>query len=1030
MSQINYLTRKVLDTFCNSVIEGYRIDNINSSGREIKLPYVRSTDPDNEEIFSFSLKFKGPIEKDFDCLFLIECGGSGLIKLNGNLIGAIDGGHKMHKLTPLKSDNLVEFSLNSRDTFGTSPWVRRIESLSIVIVQKDLFVESLDALNLVHSILNYKHDSYWYKRKKMLEKFASRNRGILNLKQAMFGGALLHHLSYLMPFLGEISSDYYYLYDLYSKPVSLGDYHYSNELPVLDRSESTLLQNIALKSTKKSGKAYLFAHAHIDAAWLWPYSETKRKVRNTFLNTIRQMENGYRYTFVQSSTLFYEWFKDQIPDLMNDIKDLVNNGDWILVGGMVVESDTNLLCGESLARQFYYGQNFFNNEFGRMAKIGWLPDTFGFSAQLPQLMVKSGIQVFATHKMMWNDTTKFPLHVFNWEGLDGSSLPTEIIIAGYNTKMVFSEVLEEYDRFKQKDIAPMLTVYGLGDGGGGVNEPILEWAKFIQNVPGTPEIDNKPSEHDYISAIQNIKNKLKTFSGEMYLEKHRGVYTTNAKIKRFISSLENSLKNLELLEALLFLSGEKTKKDKDINSFWKILLKNQFHDVLPGSANYEAYQEAFCELSEITEQINMKFEAFSNLLLERQNSQGNLRFFNPTQWGFDGYIDMNDMQIRDEAVKELSMIKAKIPPLSLVSLNNPARESASHLYKVKNLESSISISNGKIQLEVDKKSLSISVKSGNGKVLLRNGNILKAYSDEPGSFDAWEIELDTLNKDNEIHFKEVRVSLAESGRPRILGKVKLEDNSEIVQTFTIEPEKEVIKVQTQIVPASRLLLFKTFFKTPGNSKEVTCSVPFGKVTRHISKTRNPMFEFPVLNWLNVESDIGEMTIVSPHLHGYGYTSGGLSLTLAKFPIYPNPWSDSEGVNVSYWLYFHSEHINSIDFNKNVYQLLNPPIIARMTAKRIIDEKHNLKPRIELKSKTTLVESIRVADAGDHLVLRLYESSGNEDSVIIDLNSEVTLYETDIPETSQTCISKKSSISHTIKLKPFEIKTLCLYPRIK
>ena len=740
------------------------------------------------------------------------------------------------------------------------------------------------------------------------------------------------------------------------------------------------------------------------------------------------MKNGYRYTFIQSSTLFYEWFLEQMPDLIKDLKNLVNNGDWILAGGMVVESDTNLICGESLARQFYYGQNFFNNQFGRMARIGWLPDTFGFSAQLPQLMIKAGIEVFATHKMMWNDSTKFPLHVFNWEGLDGSSLPTQIIVAGYNTKIIFSEFLEEYERFEQKNVAPMLAAYGLGDGGGGPNEPILEWAKFIQNVPGTPAIDSKPSEQEYVSTIKNIKDKIKTYSGEMYLEKHRGVYTTNSKIKQFISSLESSLKNLELLESLLFLSGEKTKKDMDINSFWKILLKNQFHDVLPGSANYEAYQEAFHELSEITKQINIRFEAFNNLLA-KHNSLGNLRFFNPTQWEFHGYIDINEMQIKDKSIKELQVIKLKIPPLSLISLSDPVKESMSHLFKVKELKSRISINNGKLQLEVDKKSLSISVKSNNGDVLLRNGNILKTYSDEPGSFDAWEIELDTLNKDNEIKFKEVKVSLSESGSPSIIGKVKLEDNSEIVQTFSLEPESEVIKVQTKIIPASRLLLFKAFFKIPNRSKEVTCSVPFGRVLRHTTKTENPMFEFPVLNWLNAESDKGEMTIISPHLHGYGYTSEGLSLTLAKFPIYPNPWSDSEGVNVSYLLYFHNDHINSNDYNRTVYQLLNPPIVTQTeTTKGIIRERHNLKPRIEIQSKSSLVESIRLADSGDHLVLRIYESSGNEDKVILSLSSEVTLYETNIPETSQDRISEKPSFSHTIRLKPFEIRTLCLYPR--
>ncbi|MCL4480691.1 MAG: glycosyl hydrolase-related protein, partial [Candidatus Thermoplasmatota archaeon] len=436
----------------------------------------------------------------------------------------------------------------------------------------------------------------------------------------------------------------------------------------------------------------------------------------------------------------------------------------------------------------------------------------------------------------------------------------------------------------------------------------------------------------------------------------------------------------------------------------------------------------FHELSEITRQINLRFEAFNNLLA-KHNSLCNLRFFNPTQWEFSGYIDVNSMQVKDASIKELPLTKVNIPPLSLVSLSDSVIESTRPLFKVKESKARISINNGKLHLEVDKKSLSISVKSVKGDVFLRNGNILKIYSDEPGSFDAWEIELDTLNKDNEIKFNEVRVSLDESGRPSIIGKVRLEDNSEIIQTFSLEPESEVVKIQTQILPANRLLLFKTFFKIPNRTKTVTCSVPFGKVNRHTTKTENSMFEFPVLNWLNAESDTGEMAIVSQHLHGYGYTGEGLSLTLAKFPIYPNPWSDIEGVKVSYWLYFHNGNINSNDFNKTVNQLLNPPIVTQSEiTEDIIKEKHNLIPSIVVESNSTLVESVRLADSGDHLVIRIYESSGYEDKVILNLSSEFTIYETNIPESSQNRISEKSSTSHTIILRPFEIKTLCLYPR--
>jgi alpha-mannosidase len=351
------------------------------------------------------------------------------------------------------------------------------------------------------------------------------------------------------------------------------------------------------------GSLALTGHAHIDLAWLWTISETRRKIRRTFATVLDLMNRFPDFRFNQSSAQVYAWLEEDDPIMFEQVKARILEGRWETIGGMWVEPDGQMLHGESWVRQIVFGQQYFLEKFGKINTVAWLPDTFGFNPQLPQLLRLGGMNSFFTTKLRWNETTEFPHDLFTWQGLDGSSVLAHCFwnkFDSYNALLDAKSILETWRNFKGKgspawlkhNVAPQsLLSFGYGDGGGGPSREHLESYARLQNYPAMPKLEMTRVDDFYSS----LPTDLPVWKGEMYLELHRGTLTTQAKMKKLNRMLEHCLLETEMLWSLAWLEGE-TYPQAQLDGLWKTLLLHQFHDILPGSSIREVYEDAHVAL--------------------------------------------------------------------------------------------------------------------------------------------------------------------------------------------------------------------------------------------------------------------------------------------------------------------------------------------------------------------------------------------------------------------------------------------------
>ncbi|EME27109.1 alpha-mannosidase II [Galdieria sulphuraria] len=372
------------------------------------------------------------------------------------------------------------------------------------------------------------------------------------------------------------------------------------------------------------GQALIIAcgHCHIDTAWLWPYEETIRKCARSWSTQIRNMEQYDGFHFVASQAQQMEWIKERYPELWKEIKAYVKRGRFVPVGGTWVEMDCNLPSGESLVRQFVFGDSFFQNNFGMHSSIFWLPDTFGYSSQLPQIMRLCNIKYFMTQKLSWNLFNRFPHSTFVWEGLDGSSVLTHFPPADtYNSLGNLTDVLRSVSN--NKDIGSCnaaLLLFGHGDGGGGPSPAMIESLSRMKDVAGIPQVEmNSPQK--FFDIAQNYWHRYPRWKGELYFELHRGTYTSQANVKQGNRKCELLLKYTEGLCAVAYLLKKKPYPYEHLEKLWKLVLLNQFHDTLPGSSIQQVYQDAARHHEKVSKELKHLMEESFQQVIEKHHSK-------------------------------------------------------------------------------------------------------------------------------------------------------------------------------------------------------------------------------------------------------------------------------------------------------------------------------------------------------------------------------------------------------------------------
>ncbi|MFB6491380.1 MAG: alpha-mannosidase [Thermoproteus sp. AZ2] len=734
----------------------------------------------------------------------------------------------------------------------------------------------------------------------------------------------------------------------------------------------------------KRGALAAVGHAHIDAAWLWPFEETRRKALRTFA-TVLTLMSKYDFKFIQSSALYYKWAEE--GDLFARIKRAVDEGRWILAAGYV-EPDTNLVSGESLARQMLYSQRYYLEKFGRYAEVLWLPDSFGFSGQLPQIARLSGIRLFATHKVAWNDTNRFPYNVFTWVGIDGSEV---IAVAfgfgggGYNADFSARSVYEQMMGWRDEE--PMLYSFGFGDGGGGPTEEMLLRAEAVDEMPLLPRV--VPFTADY--------KPRRRWRGEMYVEIHRGVYTSHSKMKRLHAEAERWLREAELWSALAGLRA-------DLKPLWETLLKSQFHDVLPGSAIRDVYVEVYGELERVIDEAKRAAEAAASALAGAGDAH---LAFNSLPWGRLEYVEVDGR-----------LIPVRLPPLGYAvvkeaDVGDEARASEAG--------GSIVLENKHLRLVIDKASgafKSLFDKGAGREVLRGESNVFIAHENIP-TWDAWDVE-PGFEKGG-VRAALIEAAVIERGPYRASAKLRFRLlSSEVEEEVRLYAGLRRIELVVKTNMRDRQRLLKLWFDFDVNTDKAVFEIPFGNAERPaVGNTSFDLarFESPFLRWLDVSEGGYGVAVMSSVKHGAFVREGKIGISMATTPVFPDPLAEAEPEEALVVLYPHIGDWRSADVPREAYSALYRPLVVKGKA-----GKASLG---SLEGRGLILEALKRAEDGDGLVARIYEAHNSRGVGVFRLRGVEEAEAVDILERRLLKPVKASNGAVEFEYRPYEIITLKL-----
>ncbi len=723
-------------------------------------------------------------------------------------------------------------------------------------------------------------------------------------------------------------------------------------------------------------------HTHIDVAWLWPLRQTVEKAQRSFATVVNLMKQYPEYKFMSSQPQLYQFVKEQAPELYEEIKQLIKEGRWEVEGATWLEMDTNLVSGESLVRQMIYGKRFMKEEFGIDSKMLWLPDVFGYSAALPQIMKKSGVDNFMTTKIAWNERNMLPYDSFYWEGIDGSRVfsffvttqdrpvPRKSEIAcTYNGMLTAGQVLGTWERYQQKEYNNRtLTTFGYGDGGGGPNKQMLEnQRRLSRGLPGLPKTEMSFAAEAIATAKKNFDKsakELKRFPlwvGELYLELHRGTYTSIAKNKKNNRKSEFLFQKAETLAVTdeLLLGG---KYPQEIfTDSWKTILLNQFHDIIPGSSVFEVYEDSDKQYAEIREKGEKIAEDAKAHLVANIGTEGGIAVFNPTGFTSDGEVKVDG---KTGSVKVIPAHGWKVvEPNFNCSVKLKGRIAENKFYKMV-----IDVS-GNISRLYDKKNKRDVFKRGEA------GNEIQIFEDFPREWDAWEISdfyKQKMRKPDEVLsikqiFDGCRAGFAI--KKRIL-------TSTIEQNVWLYSDNPRIDFETAMDWNEEHLLVKAAFPLDVLADKATYEIQFGHLQRPTHENTSwdkAKFEVCAHKWADI-SEVGYgVSLLNDCKYGHNAEGSTLKLTLLKCATSPNPHADKGHHEFTYALLPHASNLRNTGTIKQAY-LLNCPFEAVKVGKQNgkLAESYSA---VSCDSKNVIVETVKKAEDGDGIIVRMYESFG-------------------------------------------------------
>ncbi len=750
-------------------------------------------------------------------------------------------------------------------------------------------------------------------------------------------------------------------------------------------------------------------HAHIDTAWLWPIEETRRKCQRSFANVIALMERYPEFKFACSQAYQYWVIEKTDPDLFARIKECARNGQWIPIGGSWVEPDCNLPSGESIARQFLYGQRYFEKAFGSRARVFWNPDVFGYAGQLPQLMREAGMDRFLTQKLSWNRFTQPPHHSFFWRGIDGSEVLTHFPpVDTYNGVCTMEELRYHAANYKDADrTSEALYLFGHGDGGGGPDAGMIERLLRAKDLLGVPKSEMR-DPNVFFDRLARDQENFATIEGELYFEYHRGTYTSQSETKRLNRLVEGRLQDLEFLSTAAAIAGKKHPSRDEVEALWRVLLTNQFHDILPGSSIGEVYERTERELAELAEQTK---EMGRGLLEGMSGKQPALTPVNPTGLARAETCEGPDGKLHHVLAKPFSagVISA---PADAVSV----RESGGTIALENPLLRAVIARDGSV--------CSLVHRASGREAIDAPANRFVLFDDRPTEYEAWDIDPFALETGRETDgANECTIVSRDKLRAEIRFTRRIGKKSRMVQTIRLDAGAAHLAFDTTVDWHERRTLLKAAFplavKAPRASYETMC----GAVERptHASTDADlAQFEVPGHRWADLSEPAFGVSLLTDSKYGYATFENVMSLSLLRGTEAPDPRADFGQHRFRYALYPHAGDWRQGGTVAEALRFNRPLLWSSSSVGAVLE-----KPLVVAEPGNVIVDTIKPAEDGDGFVVRLYEAHGSATAATLAFG--VPVKKAEMSNTLEDHVAPLSIEGNGVRLslRPFQITTIRL-----
>ncbi len=800
----------------------------------------------------------------------------------------------------------------------------------------------------------------------------------------------------------------------------------------------------------KDVTVHAVGHTHIDVAWLWRLKHTREKAQRSFATVLRLMDRYEDYQFLQSQPQLYSYVKADCPDLYEKICRRVEQGRWEPEGGMWLEADCNLPSGESLVRQFLHGIRFFRKEFGKKCRYLWLPDVFGYSWALPQIMKLCGIDTFMTTKISWNETNQIPEDLFRWKGLDGSEILTYFIetpeewrpesdwFSTYNGLLTPATVLGSWKKFKNRELSrDVMISYGYGDGGGGPTREMLELRRMMDRMPGLPAVKTGSAGEffDKIHASAEAQpGKVPVWDGELYLEFHRGTYTTQAYNKKMNRKMEGLLAQTEWLTCL---GGEAMGENawKELSDCWEAALLHQFHDIIPGSSIREVYEDSRKAYARMEQQaLAVREQAMEALTRPAVDSyvlasfdsfaREEIVYLPQTE---PGAFYQKGQRLDAQKTEGGYYVKAVMEPFSLetvtfrgedggasaspFSIDLEKREAVTPVYEL------AWNAGGQLTRIFDRVHQRNVLKDG------ALGNVLELYEDKPLSDDAWNVDsfytekMCILDASPEVTLEEAGELLA-----RLRFTYRFGDSS-VEQDMILYRDSLRIDFDTRVHWEESHKLLKTAFYTDIRSVKASYDIQFGHAERptHANTSwERAKFEVCAQKWADLSEHGYGVSLLNDSKYGYSIRENAMKLSLLRSPVHPDPAADRGDHHFVYALLPHTGDVTEGGTIREAAKL-NLPALAvkdRETAGKTA--------LFAFDGDGVMVDAVKKAEDDDALIIRMHEYRGGRGRAAFGFDREVDAHPVNLLEEEMDGVScEKQDGGRGVRtwLRPFEIRTL-------